>query len=314
MASYKVIQDIEAEDHILGPFTFRQFVYLLIAILFGYLSFLAIIKKVYFILILLVPPLAFFAFIAFPFIKDQPTEIWALAQIRFLVKIRKRVWDQSGIKNLVDITAPKKEIKKLVKDFDQSEIRNRLKRLSETIDSRGWVIKNVAFNQPVAVSNIIEPDKESDRLIDLSGTYIEPTDNQAENADLDIFDSTVNTTASKIDDVIAQKTSEHKNYLINMVRDPNAAKQTVDESSAEKIISESSARKIATSNLKKISTTQTKQPAPQPIVEPKTSTQPPKPVSNDIINLARNNNLSVQTLAKEINKKNGSQEVVISLR
>ena len=33
MATYKVPQDVEAEDKLLGPFTFRQFIYLLIACL-----------------------------------------------------------------------------------------------------------------------------------------------------------------------------------------------------------------------------------------------------------------------------------------
>ena len=31
MAQYKVPQDVEADDKLLGPFSFRQFVYLLIA-------------------------------------------------------------------------------------------------------------------------------------------------------------------------------------------------------------------------------------------------------------------------------------------
>ena len=40
MATYKVPQDVEAEDKLLGPFTFRQFIYLLIsaagiAVIFG---------------------------------------------------------------------------------------------------------------------------------------------------------------------------------------------------------------------------------------------------------------------------------------
>ncbi len=30
MATYKVPQDVEAEDKLLGPFTFRQFIYLMV--------------------------------------------------------------------------------------------------------------------------------------------------------------------------------------------------------------------------------------------------------------------------------------------
>ena len=31
MAEYKVAQDVEAEDKLIGPFSFRQFIYLIIA-------------------------------------------------------------------------------------------------------------------------------------------------------------------------------------------------------------------------------------------------------------------------------------------
>ena len=39
MAIYKVPQDVEAEDKLLGPFTFRQFIYLLIVAAMGFLAF-----------------------------------------------------------------------------------------------------------------------------------------------------------------------------------------------------------------------------------------------------------------------------------
>ena len=39
MAVYKVPQDVEAEDKLLGPFSFRQFIYLVIAVLAGGLAY-----------------------------------------------------------------------------------------------------------------------------------------------------------------------------------------------------------------------------------------------------------------------------------
>src|SRR5947209_164958 len=108
MATYKVIQDIEAEDKLVGPLSFRQFVYAGIAAICFYLSFLVITKHAAYIAIVFVPIGAFSGFFAFPWGRDQPTEIWALAKIRFLLKPRRRIWDQSGIKELVTITAPKK--------------------------------------------------------------------------------------------------------------------------------------------------------------------------------------------------------------
>ncbi len=38
MATYKVIQDIEAEDKFLGPLTLKQFIFGAAAVFFGYLS------------------------------------------------------------------------------------------------------------------------------------------------------------------------------------------------------------------------------------------------------------------------------------
>ncbi len=42
MATYKLMQDIEAEDHILGPLSLRQFIFALIAVFMFYLCFLMI--------------------------------------------------------------------------------------------------------------------------------------------------------------------------------------------------------------------------------------------------------------------------------
>ena len=57
MATYKVIQDIEAEDKLVGPLTLRQFVYGGIAALCAYLSFFALSKGAGVLLIFLVPPM-----------------------------------------------------------------------------------------------------------------------------------------------------------------------------------------------------------------------------------------------------------------
>ena len=55
MATYKVLQDIEAEDKLVGPFTLWQFIYLFVAGLCGYLGFLSVAKNVPVFLILLLP-------------------------------------------------------------------------------------------------------------------------------------------------------------------------------------------------------------------------------------------------------------------
>ncbi|MFO0781963.1 MAG: PrgI family protein, partial [Candidatus Saccharimonadales bacterium] len=71
MATYKLIQDIEAEDHILGPLSFRQFVFALIAVFFGYMSFIVITKHLAILALVFLPPALFFGFFALPFGRDQ---------------------------------------------------------------------------------------------------------------------------------------------------------------------------------------------------------------------------------------------------
>ncbi len=39
MSTYKVIQDIEAEDKLLGPLTLRQFIYAAVVLVMGFVAF-----------------------------------------------------------------------------------------------------------------------------------------------------------------------------------------------------------------------------------------------------------------------------------
>jgi hypothetical protein len=200
MAVYKVIQDVEAEDKLLGPFTFKGFIYGLIAIACGYLSFriLLIGSPIKWALLpAFVAPTLLFGVLASPLGRDQPTEVWLLSRIRFMLKPRLRTWDQSGIEELVTITAPKKIEQQLTDNLSQREVRSRLKTLASTLDTRGWAIKNVSLNLSLPDPKsgpVIEP--ESDRLVEQSEVNqaqpiveIHPSD--------DILDEEHNPTAQK---------------------------------------------------------------------------------------------------------------------
>lgn len=307
MSTYKVIQDIEAEDHVLGPFSFRQFVYLLISLFFGYITIVVLIKGLAFLVVLFLPFVLFFGFLAFPFIKDQPTEVWALAKIRFLTKTRKRLWNQSGIKNTVTITAPKKPVKQLTNNLDDTEVRSRLKRLSETIDSRGWVVKNVS-GPIMQIGQIITDPDESDRLIMPTDNI--PNESESDNKEFDILDSHSNPTASNIDTIIAQTETNHRQKLMNLVND-KSNEQTDEAKLYEDLIKQKLERQTSTAGLKNIPLKPTVIMKENP---PKTETPKNNSVKNAIINFANNDNLSLQTISKEINKHNLDEEVVISLR
>src|SRR5690606_17115265 len=136
MATYKVLQDIEAEDKLIGPLTLRQFIYAAIGALFLWLSYVLASRGAAFMLVIFLPISAVAAFFAFPWMRDQPTEVWALAKIRFMLKPRRRVWNQDGMKELVTITAPKKVVVDYTNGLSQQEVRSRLRALASTVDTR----------------------------------------------------------------------------------------------------------------------------------------------------------------------------------
>jgi hypothetical protein len=213
VATYKVIQDIEAEDHILGPLTLRQFIFGLITAFFLYLCFIVVTKGIPFMLALFLPPALFTGFFALPIGKDQPTEVWALAKLRFYFKPRKRIWDQSGVKQLVTITVPKRVEVVRTNGLSQVEVHSRLSALASTIDSRGWAVKNVNVNlyaQPSPLAMV----GTSDRLVDVSAMP-QPVPDFDVLASDDILDEYSNPIAQQFDQMINASSRAHHQQLVN---------------------------------------------------------------------------------------------------
>jgi hypothetical protein len=347
MATYKVLQDIEAEDKLLWQLSFRQFVYALIAFFMLYLSYIFYSKGVGFLLLVTVPVMGFTGFLAFPFGKDQPTEVWALARLRFLFKPRKRIWAQSGVKELVTITVPKKIEIDRTDGLTETEVRSRLQALANTIDSRGWAIKNVSgvYANPIVSSS-------NDRLInDMSLPQNVPEYVVADSED--ILDVKSNPLAHQMDQLLSAKNSLHRQQLIETLSKIRSEENKESEAIPQNVVSTPpSASQIAattipiptddkqiTNELKELNTTQhmplnnmrtlsvnsnmvADQSAPttnQTVAEPTAppaSTRQSDPV---ILNLANRNDLNVTVIAHEANKaktpKTGSEgEVLISLR
>lgn len=172
MATYKVIQDVEAEDKLVGPLTFKQFIFALIAVFFGYLTFAFF--QIHPVLISLPLPFAlFFGFLAVFRREDQPVEIYLAALLRFWLLPRKKAWSQDGIVELVNITVPKKE-KRNINRLSKSEKTSKLKGLALVMDTHGWSTKNV-------MQYSAESGSDEDRLISIHelpqipqvvGTYV----------------------------------------------------------------------------------------------------------------------------------------------
>ena len=117
MAEYKVAQDVEAEDKLIGPFSFRQFIYLIvvaICIRHG----LGIEPDFYRLGIDTSPFILLFGALALPLRKDQPMEIYLAAIVSYMLKPRKRVWEPDGVDSLIQITTPEVVDEHLTKELD----------------------------------------------------------------------------------------------------------------------------------------------------------------------------------------------------
>ncbi len=351
MATYKVIQDIEAEDHILGPLTLRQFIFALIAVFFFYLSFIFYAKGVIFLDVISLPPALFFGFFAVPFGRDQPTEVWALAKIRYFLKPRKRIWDQSGIKELVTITVPKRIEHQLTDGLTQYEVQSRLKALASTLDTRGWSVKNSLIPQIITPS----ANGDSDRLIAVN-PFVGGNDVGAD--ETDVMDEENSQVAQQFAHMIDESARVRHQQLVSQMSatttlpaqpsldnnqwfmpsepissndssgfapqpvyapDVEAGQETSEESAiVSKIKETQQAQKLESNNLRTLQPI-SKQPR-QPMVTHVPS-QPPTPMTQPadpaILSLANSDDLSIQAIAHEAKRTKGDatdkDEVVISL-
>lgn len=152
MATYKVPQDVEADDKLIGPFSFRQFIYLIIVAMAGALAW-ALGNLFIGLAIIPLPVIIFFGALALPLRKDQPMEIYMAAMVSFYLKPRQRLWDPEGVESLIEISAPKTVEVQRTKDLSQTEAAQRLSYLANIVDSQGWAIRGVAGSPGTAVNN-----------------------------------------------------------------------------------------------------------------------------------------------------------------
>ena len=317
MAQYKVLQDIEAEDKLLGPLSLRQFIYAAITIVLGFIAFKIFTSSAWIIGFIFLPPAMFFGLLAAPIGDQQSSEIWLLAKIRFFLKPRKRIWDQSGIQDLVTITVPKKIEKQLTKGYSQEEVKSRLKTLATTLDTRGWVIKN-------ASGPFVATGYDSDRLLDISAqsipsVFVEPS--------ADMLDAKTNPRAQAMDQMISQSAQQHKQEVMDNIKKYSVPKDqpqpaTITNNDEQNLLNQLHKRMSQPSemgtHMKNIKPPSELAINPQ-ATTPKQSVNSVTPKTDPaILNIVKNSKgLSVKTIAGQadrVKNKGSDDEVVISLR
>lgn len=345
MSDYKVPQNVEAEDKLLGPFSFKQFIFLGIAAAFAAMAYG--LSRIALPLAVIPAPIAlFFLILALPLRKEQPMEVYLAAVISFLLKPRLRMWNPDGVESIITVTAPPSDDRFYGKGYSQEEVQQRLSYLANLVDSRGWSARGVTDPDSPLQTDLYNEAQATDDLLDDSGER-----------------------AQHIESLLAQNDAARRQQLIAQMQQQSQAAQQLPPQPqpqavpqpqptpapqpapqimsspytplaithtsdgevklainpyplmSQSVISPLSSPQAAQPQTPPAAPEATSTPAPQPAAAPPVQPQTGiSPVSPAIIDLAHNHKgLSVQTLQREaerIKEKQAkeSEEVVISLR
>lgn len=215
---HKVPQDVEADDKFFGPLSFKQFLFGGGSLVLGYVIFVAISRGAWPFAIVLLPFFAFFTALAFPWSKDQPTELWLASRIRFLLVPHKRIWNQSGMKDLVTITVPRREVHIYSDGLSQDQVRSRLSALATVVDTRGWAVKNVMATPQGAVVPMQQQTTPSDRLVEARNDASLTERVAVVESTQDIMDEQKNPVAQQFNSLLQQSTDKHKQDTLAMIQ------------------------------------------------------------------------------------------------
>ena len=184
MAVYKVAQDVEAEDKLLGPFSFRQFIYLIIVAVSIALAW-GLSRLFLPLAIIPLPLVLFFGALALPLRKDQPMEIYLAALASFYLKPRRRMWIPDGVEQLVEITAPKQLEVQRTKELTQSEAERRLSYLADIADTGGWAVRHAAAPQAGSpmITDVYYEAQQAEDVLDNTGAVAHSFDMMINEAD-----------------------------------------------------------------------------------------------------------------------------------
>jgi PrgI family protein len=234
VAIYKVPQDVEAEDKLIGPFGFRQFIYLIIVAFACFVAFLLARISVVLIVIPL-PFILFFTAIALPLRKDQPTEVYLAALLQYYLKPKKRMWMPDGVLSTVEITAPKTIEESRVKDISQDEALERINSLAQIMDTRGWAARGV-FNPEInstnaALSDQVLADAAEPDMLDDTGLSAKAFDSLINEQKSQQLQAVKNRMIAAQQSATPAETEEEKQIIATAT-----AKQSIDINSHQKVI------------------------------------------------------------------------------
>jgi len=315
MAVYKVPQDVEADDKLIGPFSFRQFVYLIIvAMAIGLAWGLA--QLFIPLAIIPLPIILLFGALALPLRKDQPMETYMAAMVSFFLKPHRRLWDPDGIDSLIEITAPKMVEVQRIKNITQGEAERSFDYLAEIVDTQGWSVRGSGVQAPnsAMVSDAYFEAQQTQDIMDSDNAMAQSFSQKLSQSDARRHQNAINLMLGQT--TVATQATPAVNYFDGSTAPVPTA--TVDPNTVQRFDYNPYPDEMQQAIINPV------RPAPTRIIGPAKSVAKPapstseKPTSAGIIRLANNSDLSIETIAREANRINKKQdfteEVIISLR
>jgi hypothetical protein len=325
MAVYKVAQDVEADDKLIGPFSFRQFIYLIVVALAGVLAW-GLSRIFVGLAIIPLPVILFFGALALPLKKDQPMEIYLAAILSFYLKPHRRLWESDGIESLVEITAPKVVEITRSKNLSEDEAERRLSFLADIADTEGWAVRHVAAPPPQTsmATDVYYAAQQTEDVLDAGGGVAQTLNTMIDQADAKRREEMIARmhTASQApaDPTLSQSTPSTQPYA-----QPTPQATPTATTQPQQALPDPVYNPYPTNIHQSVIQPLSDQPQSAPALQPQAPAPEPQvttsetPVSPDIINLANNSDLSIETIQREANRiqkkaEESDDEVFVSLR
>jgi hypothetical protein len=197
MGQYKVPQDVEAEDKIIGFLTIKQFIYATIGVAYGFLTFQLFKGILPVFLVVGVPPTILLLLLGLYQRQGQPFESYLLSLVDYTVKPRKRLWAKEPIFEAFRIEMPKPAPE--IATRDSRDVRGQLDKLAQLVDTRGWSAKQPEVQEPNLAPAIDLKDRISTPAVPTEEREQQPVDIHLSD---DILDFKNNPNAQNLDILI----------------------------------------------------------------------------------------------------------------
>lgn len=311
MAVYKVPQDVEADDKLIGPFSFRQFIYLIIVAI-AIAAAWGLSRAFLALAVIPLPVIIFFAILALPLRKDQPMETYLSAVVSFyFLKSRKRLWQPDGIDSFITIIPPKDTERVLTKDLNEDEATRRLNYLADLVDTHGWAIRGAGTNPDNSVNtDLYYESQQAPDIMDSSTPSAQAMTQQLSDAAtqhrqdaIATMQSSATTAATPVDSTATTVQDDAQPVSTLPSIDEIRARQ---EQTIQKVAEKESRDAIAYATALTEQASETRGiPAPNPT--PNTSVSTPDTGTMELTReqaseLSQQTDVSVQTLANEANR------------